>query len=255
MDREHVTLNNADYTIALDHPLDISIPLSSGQNNPNCYYSPPPAFEPIKSGDFIGSVAEGGPCNHHQLYISPHGNGTHTECYGHLSDNALITINQCLQRFHFLAQLVSIQPALDSDGSSVIRWRDLEGELKDHKMEAIVIRTLPNHPEKKYKQYSGSNPPYLEVEIAQQLARRGVLHLLIDLPSIDPEQDAGKLSAHHAFWNYPDNPRADCTITELIYVPDNISDGTYLLNLQIMSLESDASPSKPVLYPIINNSK
>ena len=77
-------------------------------------------------------------------------------------------------------------------------------------------------------------------------------HLLIDLPSVDREYDEGKLLAHKAFWNYPDNPRHDCTITEMIYVPNSIEDGSYLLNLQMASFENDASPSKPVLYEILN---
>jgi arylformamidase len=34
----------------------------------------------------------------------------------------------------------------------------------------------------------------------------------------------------------------------MIYVPNSIFDGTYLLNIQIASFENDASPSKPVLY-------
>ena len=44
--------------------------------------------------------------------------------------------------------------------------------------------------------------------------------------------------------------RDECTITELIYVPNEIKDGLYLLQIQIASLEIDASPSKPVLYEI-----
>jgi hypothetical protein len=47
--------------------------------------------------------------------------------------------------------------------------------------------------------------------------------------------------------------RLDCTITELIYVPDTVLDGCFLLNLQIASFENDASPSKPVLYALINS--
>jgi hypothetical protein len=45
--------------------------------------------------------------------------------------------------------------------------------------------------------------------------------------------------------------RLEATITEMIYVPDNV-DGSYLLNLQIASFENDASPSKPVLYSVFN---
>ena len=75
-------------------------------------------------------------------------------------------------------------------------------------------------------------------------------HLLLDLPSVDREEDAGQLLAHHAFWQYPAQPRREATITELIFVPNEIADGLYLLNIQITSLELDASPSKPVLYAL-----
>jgi hypothetical protein len=44
--------------------------------------------------------------------------------------------------------------------------------------------------------------------------------------------------------------RLNCTITEMIYVPDEVLDGSYVLNLQIASFENDASPSKPILYQI-----
>jgi hypothetical protein len=36
----------------------------------------------------------------------------------------------------------------------------------------------------------------------------------------------------------------------MIYVDDTVSDGSYILNLQIAAFENDASPSKPVLYKI-----
>jgi arylformamidase len=31
----------------------------------------------------------------------------------------------------------------------------------------------------------------------------GVRHLLVDLPSVDREEDGGVLAAHHAFWDFP----------------------------------------------------
>ena len=75
-------------------------------------------------------------------------------------------------------------------------------------------------------------------------------HLLIDLPSVDREEDGGKLLAHKAFWQYPDNVRKNCTISELIFAENGIKDGIYLLNIQIASFEIDVSPSKPVLYEL-----
>ena len=58
----------------------------------------------------------------------------------------------------------------------------------------------------------------------------------------------------HAFINTtdamvtPDAVRAHCTITEMIFVPNEIRDGLYLLNLQTTSFDLDASPSKPVIF-------
>ena len=76
------------------------------------------------------------------------------------------------------------------------------------------------------------------------------------MPSVDKEQDEGKLLAHKAFWNVTNvttlnnDARLNCTITELIFVANEVEDGNYLLNLQIASFENDASPSKPILYKI-----
>ena len=44
-------------------------------------------------------------------------------------------------------------------------------------------------------------------------------------------------------------PRA--TVTELAYVPDDVLDGCYLLNLQVAPFVADAAPSRPVLYPLV----
>jgi hypothetical protein len=83
----------------------------------------------------------------------------------------------------------------------------------------------------------------------------GIRHLLVDLPSIDRTFDEGKLSNHRIFWNvrqgsFETNEASftNNTITELIYVPVEVEDGNYLLNLQIAPFAADASPSRPVLF-------
>ena len=43
------------------------------------------------------------------------------------------------------------------------------------------------------------------------------------------------------------NPK---TITGSIYVPGDIGDGKYILNLQVSPLISDATPSKPVIFAV-----
>lgn len=240
-----------EFQVDFNNPMDISIPLRKGLKNPNCYNSDVPDFSTIRSGGFIGSVALGGPCNHHKIVITPHGNGTHTECYGHISPDPDATINKCLKNFHFPACLITVRPRKTKDGNQLITCTDVIKRAGNKLSEALIIRTTPNTREKLTKQYSGTNPPYLEEGLARMLLDHKVSHLVVDLPSIDQENDGGRLLNHHEFWNYPQKPRIDCTITELAYIPDSIPDGNYLLNLQIFSIESDASPSKPVLYNLI----
>ena len=123
--------------------------------------------------------------------------------------------------------------------------------LGNKKRDAVVIRTMPNTRDKLSRQYSNTNPTYLLQDAAVYLREKGVKHLLIDLPSIDKENDDCELLAHNAFWNTNGKLRMDATITEFIYVSNKVDDGAYFLNLQIAPFENDASPSKPILYKII----
>lgn len=246
------TINN--FQIDLSKPIDISIPLSNTDKNPIAWYIEKPEIEPVKFGDWVGKVSEGSSTNFNNIFFNPHGHGTHTECLGHIT-REFYSINQCLKQFFFTAELISIEPENVND-DLVITKHQIEKALKGKNPEAIVIRTLPNLQTKKSTNYSKTNPPYLAEEAATYIREIGIQHLLIDLPSVDREEDEGKLLAHKAFWNVKDvnnlnaDARLNCTITEMIFVEDEIQDGSYFLNLQIASFENDASPSKPILYKI-----
>lgn len=233
----------------LSRPIDLSIPLRDGLENPNCFWAPPVEFAPVRAGDFVGSTAEGGVVNFFNIRLNPHGNGTHTECVGHIARERFV-LRECLREHHFLAKLVSLYPQRTDDGDRVIFKNQIEETFAPNEADALIIRTLPNDDRKTRAQYSGSNPPYLHHEAARYLADCGLKHLLLDLPSVDREEDGGLLLAHRAFWQYPENTRTDCTITELIFAPNHTRDGLYLLNLQTTSLDLDASPSKPVIFDI-----
>jgi arylformamidase len=230
-------------------PIDISIPLRADKDCASAWYVEPMKLEPVTMGDWVGDVNKGGSVNFRTITFNPHGNGTHTECVGHISKE-FYTINKTLERFLFVAELVTILPSQLENGDFVITRKQLEAALNGTKPEAIVIRTLGNSATKLITNYSNTNPPYILKEAIDYLNELGVIHLLIDMPSIDKEVDGGKLEAHHAFWNYPGNTLLNKTITEFIYVPNEINDGTYILNLQIAPFENDASPSKPVLYQV-----
>ncbi|RZJ69113.1 cyclase family protein [Flavobacterium sp.] len=243
------------FEVDLAKPIDISIPLSDSEQNPIAWYIDKPKIEPVVFGDWIGKVSEGkSSTNFNTIFFNPHGHGTHTECLGHITRD-FYSLNEHLKTFFFAAEVVSVTPESDGD-DFVIRRNQIESALNGKTPEAIVIRTFPNASEKRSRKYSNTNWPYLLEESALYLKEIGVKHLLIDLPSVDKEHDEGKLLAHKAFWNVSDvnnlndDARLDCTITEMVYVSDEISDASYLLNLQITSFENDASPSKPILYAI-----
>ena len=116
--------------------------------------------------------------------------------------------------------------------------------------EAILIRTLPNHATKLSANYSGTNPCYFDVGVVALLDQLQTKHFLVDTPSVDREEDAGVLAFHHAFWKVPTSPIGDRSITELIFVPNDVQDGPYILELQLANFTNDAAPSRPLLYAI-----
>lgn len=246
--------NHQHFEIDLSKPIDISIPLSNTDANPIAWYIQKPEIKPVKFEGWIGKVSEGSSTNFNNIFFNPHGHGTHTECLGHITKE-FYSINQCLKQFFFTAELISVEPKIIGT-DLIITKSQLEAALNGKISEAIVIRTLPNETAKKHKNYSHTNPAYLTEEAATFIRECGFQHLLIDLPSVDREEDEGRLLAHKAFWNVKNvnnlnaDARLDCTITEMIYVEDEVKDGSYILNLQIASFENDASPSKPVLYAI-----
>jgi kynurenine formamidase len=240
---------NPDLQADLSNPMSIAIPIREGDQTVNAYYAPWMNSEAVASGDFIGDVSKGGPVNYRNVQFNPHGNGTHTECVGHISAERESVI-ECLQNFWFLAKVVSVLPIKQDDGDRVIELQQMEELVESDESEALVIRTLPNDDIKLRTNYSGANAPYLAADAVQYLVDCGVEHLVLDLPSVDKEEDGGVLAAHRTFWQYPESTRMGSTITELAYIPDSIADGLYFLNLMVAPIDQDAAPSWPVLYAI-----
>jgi len=243
------TINHKNQTFSIDlsQPIDISIPLSD-KENPLAWYIESPIITPVRSGDWVGKVSEGGGVNFNTITFNPHAHGTHTECVGHITEK-VYSINKHLKQFFFVAELITVAAEPRGD-DFVISKKQLEYDLKGKNPEALVIRTIPNTQDKKTKDWSHTNWIYIEENAMIFLRRLGVKHLLIDLPSVDREKDDGALKAHKAFWDVVGSIRMDATITEMIYVPHKVKDGRYFLNLQIAPFENDATPSKPVLYKI-----
>lgn len=247
-------IQNTNWQADLTSGTDLS--LAVAPKGPKAWYVDSPQITPVKNNQFTGSVEKGGSVNFYDVAFNPHGHGTHTECLGHITAEKQ-SVNQLFNEWMLAARLVSIEPVvLTTDRSEWIRAGDrvitaeqialVMGTLP---VKALLLRTLPNGSSKREVDYSATNPPYLLPEAVDCLNQFGVEHLLVDLPSVDREEDGGILEAHHRFWNVPDDPQLHKTITELIYVPNEIKDGVYLLNLQVAAIENDAAPSRPVIFP------
>ncbi|SHG98014.1 cyclase family protein [Winogradskyella jejuensis] len=244
-----IQYNSRKLNIDLSKPLDISIPIRHGVKNVNAWYIGPPKIEAEVYDNEAISVAEGASVNFNTITFNPHAHGTHTETVGHITEKPY-PITKVFKSSFFLAEVISVAPEkLMKD--HIISAKQLQFAIGNKKRDALIVRTLPNMKDKKTMQYSNTNWVYFTEDAIKLLVKKGIKHLLIDLPSIDRERDGGELRGHNAFWNTSGELRLDATITEFIYVPNKIEDGTYMLNLQIAPFENDASPSRPVLYKIL----
>ena len=263
-----ISIDGVSRDIEFESFYDISIPLKFNGPQPNAFGVEPATSKACEYGDLIGDTRRGGSCNFEQVTFIPHCNGTHTECVGHIT-NERISIRECLTDAFVSATLISIEPKHAAvsgesyavpcgDDDVVITRRSLEN-ANLQTCEALIIRTLPNDDRKLTRVYEETIAPYFTTEAMELIVSLGVKHLLVDLPSIDRMSDEGKLSNHRIFWNVEKGSfetnaatRMNSTITELIYVPNGVMDGEYILNLQIAPFESDASPSRPLLFEIKN---
>jgi len=274
-----IRIGTHEFCFDLGKPIDISIPLKFNGTQPNAFGVEAARSEPCRAGDLIGDTRLGGSCNFEQYTFIPHCNGTHTECVGHIT-NARISVTDCLRDVLVPAVLISVEPKAASETDEgyavnvderdkIITSSDIQTALtilnnssadagSVYNPLAIVVRTRPNGEDKLARLYDGDPmPPFFSNEAVRFIVDQGFRHLLVDLPSIDRMFDEGRLSNHRIFWNVEPgsfetstNSRTDATVTELVFVPDYVGDGLYLLNLQIAPFAADASPGRPVLFPL-----
>ncbi len=250
-------------------PLSIGITLNFDGQQPNHFGAQRAHAQPMRSGDFIGDTRQGGSCNAPEIYLNPHCNGTHTESISHVV-NELIMPHEAIGQPLMLAQLITLQPHSPKDNrenykptlkesDQVISKKSLTEVLINlHKeVKALIIRTKPNNIEKRFWIYGQDlEPPFFTHQAMQWITKQATLkHLLVDFPSVDKFHDDGLLSNHRIFWGINSeshqltaDQHTNKTITEMIYVPDEISDGYYLLNLQTPKWCLSVVPSHPVLY-------
>lgn len=239
--------NKKAVTFNLDKPLPIGIAVSRN-NGVSSFSINHATYEDYQDGSFIGNISKGGSCNLETITFTPHGNGTHTECFGHIAKDEKAYVNDCIEDSFYFALLYSCT-IKENEGNTYLNLdKVLNSDLQKYK--ALVLRSLPNSTEKTTTDYSGKNAAAIHPDDMQKIVDAGIEHIIVDLPSVDPEWDGGALQSHHIFWNYPKSTRRNCSITEFVYVDNIVVDGDYMLKLNIAPFISDAAPSKPILYAL-----
>lgn len=255
-----VDIGGRRWAVAEDRPgYDISIPLRFNAAQPTFFGAAAASEQPLAGGSFVGDVRQGGSCNCSIHTFVPHCNGTHTECVGHITRERMSVRNLAVHHLS-AALLITVEPQL-IDGDRVITLAALQTAVGSRPLadyHALVVRTTPNDESKLTRNYdTDPPPPYFTTEAMGWIVSHGIETLVVDLPSVDRAQDGGKLAAHRIFWGVPQGgtsgalaTRAHATITEMAFIPNAITDGPYLLNLQVPPFMSDAAPSRPILLPL-----
>lgn len=263
-------IDGSRYTVDLGNPHDLAIGLDFDDVQPRWFGAPPAHSSPLNSGGFSGRVQSGASCNCSTVTFTPHLDGTHTECAGHLTLES-IEARKVVPVGLLKALLITVTPTpagrTEESSRPAPRAEDLLitrealfrawPEEPPFVPQALVVRTLPNTQLKRVRDYRSEPAAFLSLPAAALLVARGIEHLVLDVPSADRVEDGGQLSAHREFFGLPAGSvslaavrRPQCTITELAYIDDAVPDGFYLLSLQVPALGGDAIPSRPMLFPV-----
>src|SRR5207237_978162 len=219
-----IAVGGRELHIDVSRPVMLALALDFAGPQPRHVGAPRARSQPFEAAGFEGSVERGASCNCELITLIPHCNGTHTECVGHLTREPLDAWRVVPAGF-LPALLLSVSaeaPGAAGEGSEpaprpndrLITRRALERGWPANapfEARALLIRTLPNTADKRARDYSATTPPYLSHAAA----------------------------------------RPGATITELAFMPDELADGAYLLELQVPALGGDAVPSRPLLYRLV----
>src|SRR5690606_22750498 len=130
--------------IDFSKPINLAIPLQGSSQNLTAWYVEAPKIEPVVANGWIGSVAQGGSVNFRNIQFNPHGHGTHTECVGHITPE-IYSVNNCITQYFFWAKLISVLPENIQNDEVITKTQLQQLVSKTDKIEAVLIRTLPNN--------------------------------------------------------------------------------------------------------------
>ncbi|MDZ7848734.1 MAG: cyclase family protein [Owenweeksia sp.] len=118
------------------------------------------------------------------------------------------SVNTYFRKYHLMACVVHLTPQKVGNDKVILLDELQQKNIPWQGLDALIVRTgayAAGH------DFTHTNAPYFQPELLAYVRDANIQHFLVDLPSVDREEDAGKLLAHRAFWHYPQNPRLEAT--------------------------------------------
>src|SRR5690606_40475545 len=89
------------YRADLDKGRDLSSVFGAKGEELKAWGSADVRRDPVRQSSWIGSVKSGASVHFYNILLNPHGNGTHTECYGHILA-AAVSVKEQITHFSFI---------------------------------------------------------------------------------------------------------------------------------------------------------
>ena len=228
-----IEIDNKTFSVPLADGIEISRPIYRA-GNVKAYFVDPVQFRTYTKNNFLASTALGASVNCEYFTLNPHGQSTHIECFGHISKSAF-HLHMSMPKSFYLVQLVDV--VCNSKNKLILQ--EVETNI-----DGLICRYYKD--EAPLNLFSGADIPSFSPAIFE---KHNWEIFVTDMPSIDPENDDGKLLAHKAFW-WNESQREKQYIVELAKIPSNLNEGLYLLEVQCLNIQSDASPARLIVYPV-----
>ncbi|MCP4727166.1 MAG: hypothetical protein GY863_19165 [bacterium] len=228
----------------------------------NSFFISPPSRETYEvPGQFTGDVDGGGVCNVEIISSAAH-NTTHIETSSHVLSYGSnpITVDEIpvenLSGLLYLIDLTEIQ----AESGKAIKWIDIERKLLEITLPVTMlgIKTQGSVLPEDYD-FSGQDFLHLAPEAAKAIHDFRIMNntiecLMLDLPSIDRENDQGKLLAHRNYFGIPETGHSGTdtekrTIVELAYFA-GLDEGYYYAVITPPRFQTNAMTTGLLLWEL-----
>lgn len=250
-------------------PVSREVLFTPGTTASNAFHLPGIHSRTVEfEGQFTGDVNRGGSCNVDLLSYVPHGI-THLETAAHiLSADANPPTVKDIPPGHLsgIAYLMDLTH-LEAEPGGQIPWKAIESKLKKNTLpiSMLALKTrasfLPAHYDFSGKDFLSLSPEaakgihdYAFFTAGSPPVRQPIHCLLLDLPSIDPEADGGKLLAHRNFFGLPmkghkGEDREKRALAELAWFSD-IDEGYYYAAITPPRFQANAVSTGIIFQPL-----